>query len=75
MSGLKGKGLLDKFPSIKRTTLLGIIKNKENILSVIDEGGSAKLTRIDKGSDLDLAVLTWFKIQLSNNIYEYIIFK
>ena len=66
-SGLKNKELSAKF-NLANSTISEIIKAKHKIFTAIENGGSAKRSKIRKDSSLDEALLAWLKIQRSNNI-------
>ena len=65
--GLKNSELCRKY-NLDRTTVLMILKNKQNILNAIEKGAIGSRARLYKHSVLDEALLEWIKIQNSKNI-------
>ncbi|KAI1703122.1 tigger transposable element-derived protein 4 [Ditylenchus destructor] len=53
---------------IPRTTIIGVLKEKEKIQDALVSGSDAKRTRLQtaKHEDLDKAVLTWHKTVMSH---------
>jgi len=65
--GLKNVELCRKY-NLDRTTVLMILKNKQNILNAIEKGAIGSRARLYRHSVLDEALLEWIKIQNSKNI-------
>ena len=65
--GQKNTEIAKKY-DIDPSTISKILKQKDQILAAIEEGSSANRKRISKPSNLDNAVLSWLKIQRSNNV-------
>jgi hypothetical protein len=63
----KNKDLAARF-DLPKSTITRILNEKENVLSAIEKGGSAKRARVNKDSDLNESLLIWIKLQRSNNI-------
>ena len=65
--GLKNSELCRKY-NLDRTTVLMILKNKQNILHAIEKGAIGSRARLYKHSVLDEALLEWIIVQNSKNI-------